>query len=307
MRGIIRSNIVIDGLKGRVKRIVEIIDRVNNRGVIVENKNDHITTRIMKGFVIGASMLVPGASGGTMAIILGIYDDLIHAVSTLHQNFKDNVVLLGTYTLAGILGIVLFSHPMLTAVTLWNKPMLFLFIGAILGSIPPLYRKVKVSRIKTTNIMVALFGAFLGIATMFLPEGIFQISESFNLYNFSMLILAGVIIAVALILPGISASYILLMLGMYDLTLIAIKQFNLMYLVPLTIGVLGGTFLTAGILEREMKRHPQFTYMLIIGFMLGSLVQVFPGLPKGMEIVTCVLTFLVGLAAILWIGRKRKY
>ncbi|HVI42999.1 MAG TPA: DUF368 domain-containing protein [Anaerovoracaceae bacterium] len=273
----------------------------------MEKVKNNITIRIVKGFIIGASMLVPGASGGTMAIILGIYDELIHAVSTLRRDFRNNAIMLGTYALAGILGILLFSRPMLAAVTLWNKPMLFLFLGAILGGIPPLYRKVKVARIKPVNIMVASIGAFLGICTMYLPEGAFKLSSSFNLYNFSMLIFAGIIIAIALILPGISASYILLMLGMYDLTLIAIKELNLLYLVPLAVGVLGGTFLTAGILEREMKRHPQFTYMLIIGFMLGSLVQVFPGVPMGTEILPCILTFFIGLAAILWLGKKRNY
>lgn len=273
----------------------------------MEKGKSNFAIRILKGFIIGASMLVPGASGGTMAIILGIYDELIHAVCTLRQNVKQNIILLGTYTLAAILGILLFSRPILAAVTAWNKPMLFLFMGAILGSVPPLYRKVKVSRIKPINILFALIGAFLGICTMYLPEGVFQLNASFDLYSFAMLIFAGVIIAIALILPGISASYVLLMLGMYDLTLIAIKEFNLLYLVPLVTGILAGTFLTAGILEREMKRHPQFTYMLIIGFMMGSLVQVFPGLPNGAEIIPCILTFFAGLSAILWIGRKRKY
>ncbi len=272
----------------------------------MDKGKNNIAVRVIKGFIIGASMLVPGASGGTMAIILGVYDELIHAVSTLRCNLKENILLLGTFSIAGILGIILFSRPMLTAVTIWNKPMLFLFLGAILGSIPPLYRKVRISRIKPVNILVALIGAILGICTMYLPEGLFRVSSGFSFYSFSVLILAGVIIAVALILPGISASYILLMLGMYDLTLVAIKEFNLFYLVPLTAGVLGGTFMTAGILEREMKRHPQFTYMLIIGFMLGSLVQVFPGVPEGSEIVPCIVTFTAGLAAILWIGRKRR-
>lgn len=262
--------------------------------------------RFFKGFVIGASMLVPGASGGTMAIILGIYDELIHAVSCFRKELKENTILLGTYGIAGILGILIFSRPLLTAVTLWQKPMLFFFLGAILGGIPPLYRKVKVSRIKPANILVAMFGAVLGISTMYLPEGIFQLSTNFDLYNFSMLTIAGVIIAVALILPGISASYILLMLGMYDLTLIAIKELDLLYLMPLAIGVLGGTFLTAGILEREMKRHPQFTYMLIIGFMLGSLAQVYPGFPALNEILPCLLTFSAGLAVILLLGRPKK-
>lgn len=276
------------------------------KGIQMEKKHNSAAIRVFKGFIIGASMLVPGASGGTMAIILGIYDELIHAISSFRKQLKENMILLGTYGIAGILGIVIFSRPLLTAVTLWPKPMLFFFLGAILGSIPPLYRKVKVSKIKPVNILVAMIGAVLGICTLYLPEGIFELSTDFDLYSFTMLIVAGIIIAVALILPGISASYILLMLGMYDLTLVAIKEMDLLYLIPLAIGVLGGTFLTAGILEQEMRRHPQFTYMLIIGFMLGSLVQVYPGFPLPSEMIPCLLTFSIGFGLILWIGRPKK-
>lgn len=273
---------------------------------MLANKSDSLAIRMIKGLVIGASMLVPGASGGTMAIILGIYDDLIHAVSTLRQNLKENAILLGQFTLAVSAGIVIFSGPMLSAVTMWNKPMMFLFMGAIIGSIPPLYRKVKVSRIKPANMVVAAIGMALGIIMMFLPAGIFKVGEDFNLINFLVITFAGIIIAIALVLPGISASYILLMMGIYDMTLNSIREVDLLFLTPLALGVLAGTFLTAGLLERAMKRHPQFTYMLIIGFMLGSLFEVFPGLPESNELVYCVLTFAAGLAAILWIGGYNK-
>lgn len=273
----------------------------------MEKRKKSIAANFIKGFAVGASMLVPGVSGGTMAIILGIYDDLIHAVSSLRRDMKENLLLLSTFTLAGILGILTFSGPMLTALALWNKPMLLLFTGAILGSIPPLYRKVRISRIKPINLMFAFIGAVLGVCTRYLPEGVFQVGSGLHPYSIIMLVLAGFIIAVALILPGISASYILLMLGMYDLTLSAVKKLDLLYLIPLATGVVAGIFLTAGLLEREMKRHPQFTYMLIIGFMLGSLAQVFPGMPASAEILPCILTFIAGLSAVLWIGRKRTY
>ena len=204
------------------------------------------------------------------------------------------------------LGILLFSGPMLKALDLWEKPMRFLFMGAIIASIPPLYRKVRVSKIKPVNIGVAALGTAFGVMTMYLPEGIFGLSEQFDFKSFLMLILAGFVIAIALVLPGISASYILLMLGMYNITLIAIKEMNLLYLMPLAFGIIGGTFLTAGLLEREMQKHPQFTYMLIIGFMLGSLVEVFPGIPLGLESVSCLITFASGFGVILWLGRRRE-
>lgn len=247
-------------------------------------------------------MLVPGVSGGTMAIILGIYDVLIHAVSSFKENWKGNSLLLAQYGIAGGLGVVLLSGPMLDAVTLWNKPMVFLFLGAILGSIPPLYKKATVFKMKRVNIG-SMFGGFLiaFLVTLF-PEGMLAVESDFIVTSMGILFLAGVFIAIALVLPGISASYILLMLGIYDLTLMAIKTMNLLFLVPLIAGVLGGIFLTAGILEREMNRHPQFTYMLIIGFMLGSLVEVFPGLPGGIAILPCLLTFALGFGVISYLG-----
>lgn len=264
----------------------------------------NLATKLMKGFIIGSSMLVPGVSGGTMAIILGIYDDLIHAVSSFRENRKGNGILLFQYGIAGVLGVILLSGPMLDAVTKWNKPMMFLFLGAIIGSIPPLYKKATVFKMKPVNIG-SMFGGFLMayLITLF-PEGMLAFEGDSMLISLVILLIAGVFIAIALVLPGISASYVLLMLGIYDLTLMAIKTMNYLFLIPLTIGVLAGTFLTAGILEREMNRHPQFTYMLIIGFMLGSLLEVFPGIPVGIQIVPCVLTFFAGFGVIYYIGRR---
>ncbi len=271
-----------------------------------KNNDEHIFIRFIKGFIIGASMLVPGASGGTMAIILGIYDDLIHAVNSLRSNFKGNGLFLLQYGIAGVIGILLLSGPMLNAVTAWQKPMMFLFLGAILGSFPPLYKKATADKVKHVNKVAVVVGAAIAYLITLFPEGMLDFEPGFHLMSCFMLLLAGVVIAVALILPGISASYVLLMLGMYDLTLKAIRYLDMAYLVPLVVGTLAGTFLTAGIIEREMKRHPQFTYMLIIGFMIGSLLEVFPGVPQGVELVQSAGMFMVGLFVILWISKDRS-
>lgn len=267
---------------------------------------DTLIVKLIKGFIIGASMLVPGASGGTMAIVLGIYDDLIHAVSCLKENIKSNGILLLQYGLAGVLGILLLSGPMLKAITLWNKPMMFLFLGAIIASIPPLYQKATLDHVKLRNLGAVAVGASVAYLITLFPKGLLDFQHGLNIASILTLAVAGVAIAIALVLPGISASYLLLMLGIYDITLKAISDFDIAYLAPIAVGVLLGTFLTAGILENEMKRHPQFTYMLIIGFMLGSLMEVFPGIPMGIEIAYCLGTFVLGFFVILWITRKPK-
>ncbi|QIB69119.1 DUF368 domain-containing protein [Aminipila butyrica] len=268
-------------------------------------RDEHLLVRLVKGFIVGASMLIPGVSGGTMAIILGIYDDLIHAVNALKRDLRKYGLLLVQYGGAGVAGIILLSGPMLKAVTLWEKPMMFLFLGAILGSFPPLYRKATASKVKNINKVAVVLGAAIAYLITLFPKGLLAVEPGFHLSSFFMLLAAGVVIAVALILPGISASYVLLMLGMYDLTLMAIRDVDLAYLTPLVVGVLGGTFLTAGIIEMEMDRHPQFTYMLIMGFMVGSLMEVFPGVPQGAALVQSTVMFLVGLGVILWIGKAR--
>lgn len=251
-------------------------------------------------------MLVPGASGGTMAIVLGIYDDLIHAVSCLRENWRVNGILLLQYTVAGILGVVLLSGPMLKAMTIWNKPMMFLFLGAIIASIPPLYKKATIDSVKFRNMGAVAVGAGIAYLITLFPKGLMDFQGDLDLWAILILIVAGVVIAIALVLPGISASYLLLLLGIYDLMLKAIADFNISYLAPIAFGVIVGTLMSAKILEREMKKHPQFTYMLIIGFMLGSLLEVFPGLPTGMSILYCLTTFSMGFIVILCLTKPWK-
>jgi putative membrane protein len=253
-------------------------------------------------------MLIPGVSGGTMAILLGMYDELISALSKLRAQFKRNSLLLLQFLIGAGAGILLLSGPLLTALTLWTKPVLFFFTGAIIAGIPPIYRKVRVVRIKPKNILVAAVGAAVAVATEYLPSGLFSPSSGggFDPIACVLLFVAGFVIAIALILPGISGSYVLLMLGMYDLTLTAIRNADLPYLLPLAAGVLVGTFATAGALDSLMQKHPQFIYMLIIGFMLGSVAQIFPGLPTGLYIPVCAVAFAVGFGVIFWLGRFER-
>lgn len=120
--------------------------------------------------------------------------------------------------------------------------------------------------------------------------------------SFFILMFAGIVIAVALVLPGISASYMLVMLGIYDTVLYAIVHFNFLFLVPLAIGTIFGVLLTTGLLERAMDQHTGATYLMIIGFVAGSLLEVFPGIPVGIEILVCAVTLLIGFFIIFFLS-----
>jgi putative membrane protein len=259
----------------------------------------------LKGLIVGASMLVPGVSGGTTAIILGIYDRLIHSVSTFFKDVRGNLLFLGVFCAGALIGIVLFSRVLLYAVETWPLPMMFLFLGAIVGSVPMLYRQAKVERFSPVYVLFALAGVAIVLSLGYLPKP--EASSAVGGFGtMAMLFVSGIIIAIALVLPGISTSHMLLVLGMYETTLCAIKAANFLYLVPLALGGLVGVALITSLVERALTRYPRVTYFVIIGFVVGSIIDVFPGYPTGLGIPLCVLTFTAGYVAIRLISKFSK-
>jgi putative membrane protein len=264
-----------------------------------------------KGMGVGASMLLPGVSGGTMAILLGIYDDLISAISSFLQNTKKKALLLSTFGLGSVLGMLLFSKPVHFVTTTFEMPMFYLFIGAILGGLPVLYKKANVQNVSTKKkiyyFSYALIGCLIAWLISLIPKEKFVFDPDNGLISYGYLIIAGVICAVAMVLPGISLSHMLLVMGMYEPTILALQQLDLIYLFPILIGGVVGTIATARILERAMEKHSQATYFMIIGFLIASLSDVVPkAFPQGIEWVICPLTLLGGFFAIFGLSKAAK-
>lgn len=259
---------------------------------------------IIKGIIIGIATLIPGVSGGTMAIILGVYDEMIHAVSSFFKNVKANSIFLATLCLGAVIGIGAFSKLIEYGLDNFRFPMIYLFLGVILGGIPVLYKKANVGNKKKKDWLYFLIG-FMLILIMSVYNGkIVNLADSTGIFNFVFLFIAGIIIAVALILPGISTSFMLLALGLYDMTLNAINNVEINYLIPLVLGIGFGVIATTRILENLMNTKPRVTYMLILGFVLGSMIEVYPGIPSGFDIVISITTFVAGFTIIKYMSEK---
>jgi putative membrane protein len=259
---------------------------------------------VIKGIVIGIATLVPGVSGGTMAIILGVYDRMIHAISSFFKDVKGNIAFLGTLGIGAIIGLGAFSKLIEYSLNHFHFPMIYLFLGIILGGIPVLYKKANVGSKNKKDWLYFAIG-FLLILIMSLYNGtIVNLAASTGILNFIFLFIAGIIIAVALILPGISTSFMLLVLGLYDITLKAINNVELNYLIPIVLGAGFGVIATTKILENLLNNKPRPTYMLILGFVIGSIIEVFPGIPVGFDILISLLAFLLGLVIIVFMSKK---
>lgn len=259
----------------------------------------------IKGLVIGLATLVPGVSGGTIAMILGIYSDLIHSIGSFFKDIKRNIILLLQVGIGAILGIVLFSKIINLALNRFPYQMSYLFMGVVSGGFPLLYKKSLDSKVKRFDFVFFIVGFIVVYIMTLEPNAIVNLAMDTGIKNIIFLIVAGIVIAIALIMPGISTSFMLLTLGLYDFTLEAINQHNLNYLIPLCIGVVIGTAITTKTIEKLLNKHTSKTYLLIVGFVVGSLIEIFPGIPEGMDLIYSIIIFSIGFLLINKISSKQ--
>lgn len=252
---------------------------------------------LIKGLFVGSTMLVPGVSGGSMAMILGIYDRLISAVSSFRKEPKRNMLFLILFSLGALFGMILFAKPILSAIERWQQPMLYFFIGIVLGGIPLIIKKAQVTAFHWKLIVLPVIGAVSVFLLAQMPTIDAQEGSS-QIMHILMLIVAGFVSAIALVLPGISVSYMLLLLGMYDTTMRAISQLYFPFLLPLGIGLVLGIISTTKLLETLMNHYTQSTYLVIFGFVLGSVYEILPGFPDQSGMLLCAGSLLMGMIVI---------
>lgn len=261
---------------------------------------------LTKALCIGGTMTVPGVSGGSMAMLLGIYHKLIAAVSGFFQKPKESFFFLARFLFGAALGMVIFSGlitRMLAAP--FGMALRFFFLGAVAGGIPMIYREAGVKKPEMEAFLYPLLGIMAVVLLKFLPTGLFAPGNGdFGgwqgmLIQFS----GGILIAVGLVLPGISVSQLLYMLGIYEGIMGHISRLQLLPLLPLGAGVTAGTFLTARLLEQLLERHARAGWLLIFGFMLASLPELFPGLPEVREVPVCFLAAVLGFFLLFLIGK----
>ena len=270
---------------------------------------------MLKGFVIGSSMSVPGVSGGTMAILLGIYDKLIGSISNFLKDLKGNIIFLMKFCIGAAVGIGSLAFVIKWLLEQFPLPVSFFFLGAVIGGIPALYKKTTESKLKLSSGIYFMVGLVVVIAIGFIPVGNFDINSGSGMIHYLMVLGTGIIIALALVLPGISTSHMLLVLGMYDAMIAAITEFNLVYIGIIGISTLVGIFLITKPIEWTLNKYPHQTYCMIIGFVLGSTSEIFrdkiiPAIPASGDlswwipsVMISIITFVLGYFAILYLSR----
>ncbi|MEM7316562.1 MAG: DUF368 domain-containing protein [Planctomycetota bacterium] len=240
------------------------------------------------GVLMGLANLVPGISGGTMLLAAGIYPRFINAIAEV-TTFKfrmRSLVVLASVVIAALLGIILLAGVLKDLVVDYRWIMYSLFIGLTLGGLPVVYRMAKPinSQVITTAIV-----AFLGMAGLAYLQATGVVGSTGS--SSMMLGIAGVSGAAAMILPGLSGGYILLLLGQYVPILSGISEFKdalkagdlnaamdpaMNVMLPVGIGVILGVVVISNLLKWLLKNYRQATLGLLIGLLLGSVAGLWP-------------------------------
>ena len=276
---------------------------------------------VLKGMVIGIANIIPGVSGGTMMVAMGIYDKLIHCITHLFKEFKKSFLFLipiaigmGIAVVGGSLGLeVLFEKfPVQTNL---------LFIGLILGGLPAIWKKVKGNSIRGGHILAFLvfFILVAGLALLGEREGN-AADLSLSLISIIKLFAVGVIAAATMVIPGVSGSMMLLLMGYYNPILTAISDFlhalvefdmngiltGIGILLPFGIGVIVGIFAIAKVVEYIFNKFPLYAYWAIIGLIVASPIAIvamgsFPAL-NVVNVLTGIVTFALGVFVAMKLG-----
>ncbi|HDA9472205.1 TPA: DUF368 domain-containing protein [Staphylococcus aureus] len=269
---------------------------------------------ILKGFAMGTSDLVPGVSGGTIALLLGIYNQFIASISGIFsRRFWPSFTFLIPIIIGMLLAMGSLSNLFNYLLSQHHIPTMFFFGGLIIGIVPYL---LKISNYKTSfttkHYMIVIAGIAILIVITLMNNGDKHAGETLTLST-SLIIkyfIAGMCASSAMLLPGISGSFMLLVFGVYGTVMLAISEVvklnfaGLPILLAVGFGVLAGFIISSKIIQYFLTHHKLMTFALIIGFVVGSLFAVFPGLPTNIVMwFVSLVVFIIGFIVSLTLGR----
>lgn len=269
---------------------------------------------ILQGMIVGIANIIPGVSGGTMMVAMGLYDKLIHSITHLKSEFKSSMKLLLPIFFGAALAIVILSRLFEFLLQNYPIPTNFAFCGLIVGSLPFILKKVKGSNpVKSSNWIPLLifFAIVVGMAVIGEDSGSAQRLQV-DLLQFLVLLFVGIIAAATMVIPGVSGSMMLMLLGYYETilsyvnqTVDAITSFDIpafinccMVMIPFGVGVVFGIFAIAKLIEWILMRWEISAYYAIIGLITASPVAILLKTDWSqssiMMIVIGLITFITG-------------
>ncbi|CAM3157632.1 DUF368 domain-containing protein [Filibacter tadaridae] len=252
---------------------------------------------LYRGFFMGISDLIPGVSGGTIAFILGIYDELLASISGFFsRNWKKQIGFLLPLGIGIVVALLSLSRVIEYLLENHHVPTQFFFLGLIIGVIPFIAKQADAKKnFKAGHILlIVVIGVLLASTAFIKPLDSTPITELTS-SNAIGLFFAGWAGSMAMLLPGISGSFVLLLLGVYSTAIGALSNLNLPIIAVIGAGVIVGFIVSSKVISFLLSNFTYVTFAAIIGLIIGSIVVIFPGIPTGgASIIISIVTFVAG-------------
>lgn len=276
---------------------------------------------VLKGVLIGIANAIPGVSGGTMMVSMGIYDDIIYCITHLFSQLKKSVMTLLPYFIGMAVGIVGLAFAIESLYDNFPFQTSMVFIGLILGGIPMLFKRIKKERLGVPHAIVFLvfFAAIIALKLLD-DKDVQDVKLVIGVIPLIKIFFVGVIASATMVIPGVSGSMMLMIMGYYNPIMAAITDFvsgvahgnwNSVLtvsasLVPFGLGVVIGIFAIAKMIEFLLAKWEGFTYSAILGLVVSSPIVVLMGTALAginiITIVTGVIALVVGGVVALKLG-----
>lgn len=264
-------------------------------------------TRIVKGIPIGVAFIIPGFSGGSVAAILGIYDELLEAITGILKHFGKSLAFLIPILLGMLIGAGALLFPLRWGLSRYPIVVASLFIGLAIGGLPSITSHIK-GKWSVCNVFAFLLPLVITAAIGFIPAGKEVDLMNVDFIGYVLLFLVGLIGAAALVVPGISGSMLLLILGYYNPILGMLTDHllkgdmvfhSLTVIVCVGLGIAVGFFLISLIMKTLLRKYPKGTYIAIVGFIIGSVPAVY--LASCKDVGMTLATLGEWMSPLLWV------
>lgn len=263
----------------------------------------------LKGFVIGIANIIPGVSGGTLMITLGIYEQIIASISHFFSQWKENIRFLIPLGIGVALSLLLGSKVVGASLEHYPLPTTLFFLGLILGGIPILWKKVEKKEKSGSNWMIFCLTFCLVALFSFLKSGDHLVSlDHLTISTYLNLFLVGMIASSTMIIPGISGSFMLMLLGFYTPiinTIRALTNFSMLghhlhILIPFGMGAVVGIIVVAKLIEFFIQKYETKTYYGVLGFVLASIIAiVLPLIGMKTTLLEIVISIAIGILGLM--------
>lgn len=290
-----------------------------NNAILEKDNPTKWLIRMLKGIAVGIGAILPGLSGGVLAVIFNVYDPLLKFLGNIRKNFMANVRYFIPIGIGGVVGVVVFSVFVEKAFGQYAAQFTCLFIGFVAGTFPSLFRTAGKEGRNTGDWSVLVISAIAIFLVMLMGSAsLTQIEPSFLAWIFS-----GAMVGLGMIVPGMSPSNFLIYFGLYDKMAAEISAFDFSVIIPLAIGLVACVLLFAKLVNWLFGRYYSKMYHFILGMVVGSSVAIFPttvfpsltteglansGLSFPMAIIFSIVMFILGTIFSFWFSRiEDKY